>query len=111
MVPASTIKVEKEESVLKPVTLGPLLLPFEKIKGLSTKVLCSLFLFRDKVLEAEGEDFKSNGFMSLKNVFAADSLQKCRAGKASKKSFKKKLKIGPAESLASGEANRKRERL
>ena len=108
LVPASTIKAKEKESALKPVTLELFLLLFKEIKGSSTKVLCSLFLFRGKVFEAEGEDFEFDEFMFSKNVFVAGSLQKRKAGKAFKKSFKKKLKIGPAESLVFGEANRKK---
>ena len=53
--------------------------------------------------KAKGEDSKSNRFISLKDVFAANSPQKYKAGKAFKKSPKKKLKIGL---LASSKANR-----
>ena len=45
---ASTVKI-KEKSVLELVTLVPLLLPFKEVKGLNTKILHSLFLFRGKV--------------------------------------------------------------
>ena len=73
-----------------------MLLPFKEIKGLNVKILYSLFIFKGKVPEAEAEekDFKFNRFISLKDVFATNSLQKYKAGKAFKKSPKKKLKIG-----------------
>ena len=48
LVPTSTVKI-KEESVPEPVTLVPLLLPFEEVKGLNIKILRSSFLFRGKV--------------------------------------------------------------
>jgi len=48
---ALTIKTE-EESILEPVTLAPLLLPFKEVKGLNVKILCTLFLFRGKVPKA-----------------------------------------------------------
>ena len=44
--------------------------------------------------------------MSLEDVFITSSSQKRKAGKASKKSSRKKPKIGPAEPLASSKANR-----
>ena len=76
-------------------------------------MLCSLFLFRGKVPKANREDSKSNGedsksnkSTSLENIFIASSLQKYKARKASKKSPRKKLKIGPIEPLASSKANR-----
>ena len=62
-------------------------------------------MFRGKVPEAKREDFKSNGFIFLKDVFAASSPQKYKAGKVFKKSPKKKLKIGP---LAFSGANRQK---
>ena len=68
-------------------------------------MLHSLFIFKSKVPEAKGEDSKFNRFISLKDIFTANSLQKCKAGKAFKKSPKKKLKIGP---LASSGANRQK---
>ena len=46
--------------------------------------------------------------MSLKDNLVASSLQKCRAKKASKKSLRKKLKIGFAEPLAFSKANRQK---
>ena len=57
-------------------------------------MLYSLFIFRGKVPEAKRKDFKFNGFMSLKDIFTANSPQKYKTGKAFKKSPKKKLKIG-----------------
>ena len=48
LVLASTIKI-KEELVLEPVTLVPLLLLFKEVKGLNIKILRSLFLFGSKV--------------------------------------------------------------
>ena len=48
LVLALTIKT-KEESAPEPVTPAPLLLPFKEVKGLNTRMLCSLFLFRGKV--------------------------------------------------------------
>ena len=104
----STIKTEEKESAPEPVTLAPLLLPFEEVKGLNAKTLHSLFMFGGKMLKTKREDFKSNGSTSLENVIVANSPQKHRAGKASKKSPKKKLKIGPTEPLASGRANRQK---
>ena len=38
-------------------------------------------------------------------------MQKCKAKKASKKSLKKKLKIGPAEPLTFNKANRRKEKV
>jgi hypothetical protein len=103
---ASTIKTKEEKFILKPVTLGPLLLLFKEIKGLNAKMLCSLFIFKRKVPEVKEEDSKSNRFTSLEDVFAANFLQKYKARKAFKKSLKKKLKIEPAEPLAFSRANR-----
>ena len=78
-------------------------------------MLYSLFLFRGKVPKANREDSKfnredskSNKSISLEDVFIASSLQKRKAQKASKKSPKKKLKIGPIESLASSRANKQK---
>ena len=71
---ASTVKTKEEKFILKLVTSVPLLLLFKKIKGLNVKMLHSLFIFRGKVPEAKGEDFKFNGFMSLKDIFTASSL-------------------------------------
>jgi 3-polyprenyl-4-hydroxybenzoate decarboxylase len=105
-VPALTIKAKGEGSILEPVTLGPLLVPFKEVKGLNIKILCNLFLFRGKVPKANKEDSKSDKSMSLEDIFIASSSQKYRARKAFKKSPKKKLKIGPTEPLASSKANR-----
>jgi len=60
-------------------------------------MLYSSFLFGGKVPKAQGEDSKSNKFISLENNLIARSLQKRRARKAFKKSLRKKLKIGPIE--------------
>ena len=68
-------------------------------------MLHSLFIFRGKMPEAKREDSKFNKFIFLKDIFAANSPQKYKAGKAFKKSPKKKLKIRP---LASSEANRQK---
>ena len=48
LVLALTIKIKKE-SMPKPVTPAPLLLPFEEVKGLNIKILYSSFLFKDKI--------------------------------------------------------------
>ena len=108
MVLALTIKTKEEEFILKLVTLIPLLLPFKEIKGLNIKTLYSLFIFKGKVPKAKRKDSKFNKFISLKDVFAANSPQKYKAGKAFKKSPKKKLKIGP---LASNRANRQKRKV
>ena len=91
LVLALTIKI-KEESILKLVTLVPLLLPFKKVKGLNIRILCNLFLFKGKVPKVQGEDSKFNKSISLKDDLVISSLQKRRARKASKKSLRKKLK-------------------
>jgi hypothetical protein len=103
---ASTIKNKEEESAPEPVTLAPLLLPFKEVKGLNAKMLRNSFLFGGKVSKAKGEDLESNKSISLEDDLIASSPQKRRAGKASKKSPRKKLKIGPAEPQASSRANR-----
>jgi hypothetical protein len=103
---ALTIKAKGEGSILEPVTPGPLLVPFKEVKGLNAKILCSTFLFRGKVPKANKEDSKSNKSTSLEDIFITSSSQKRRARKASKKSPRKKLKIGPTEPLASSKANR-----
>ena len=46
--------------------------------------------------------------MSLEDDSIVNSPQKYRAGKASKKSPQKKIKIGPAEPLAFNKANRQK---
>jgi len=97
LVLALTIKNKEEESALEPVTLVPLLLPFKEIKGLNAKMLCSLFLFGGKVSKAKGEDLESDESISLEDDLIISSPQKRRAGKVSKKSPRKKLKIGPIE--------------
>jgi len=103
---ALTIKARGEGSVLKPVTLGPLLVPFKEVKGLNIKILRSTFLFRGKVPKANREDSKSDKSTSLEDIFVTSSLQKHKARKASKKSPKKKLKIGLIKPLASSKANK-----
>ena len=70
---ALTIKI-KQESTPKPVTLAPLLLLFKEVKGLNIKILRSLFLFGGKVPKIQGEDFKSNKFISLEDNPVANSL-------------------------------------
>jgi len=102
---ALTIKT-KEESILEPVTLAPLLLPFKEVKGLNARMLRSSFLFGGKVPKAQGEDSKSDKSTSLEDDLVASSPRKRRARKASKKSLRKKPKIEPAEPLASSRANR-----
>jgi len=102
---ALTIKT-KEESILELVTPAPLLLPFKEIKRLNAKMLRRLFLFRGRVPKAQGEDSKSNRSTSLENSLITSSPQKYRARKASKRSLRKKLKIGPTEPLAFSRANR-----
>jgi hypothetical protein len=104
---ALTIKT-KEESALEPVTPAPLLLPFKEVKGLNVRILRSLFLFGGKVPKAKGNNSKSDRFMSLEDNFIASFPQKRRARKASKKFLRKKLKIWPAEFLASSRASRKK---
>ena len=108
-----TVKAKGEGFALEPVTLGPLLVPFKEVKGLNVKILRSSFLFGGKVPKANREDSKSNGedsksnkSTSLENIFIASSLQKHKAWKASKKSPRKKLKIGPTEPLASSKVNK-----
>ena len=71
---ALTIKIEEEEFALKLVTLVPLLLPFKKVKGLNTKILYNLFLFKDKVPKTKGEDLKFNKSTSLKDIFITSFL-------------------------------------
>jgi len=71
---ALTVKARGEGSVLEPVTLEPLLVPFKEVKGLNIKILRSLFLFRGKVPKTNREDFKSNKSISLEDIFIASSL-------------------------------------
>ena len=106
LVLALTIKAKGKGFVPKLVTLGPLLVLFKEVKGLNIKILYSLFLFRGKVFKANREDFKFNKSIFLKNIFIANSLQKCKARKASKKFFKKKLNIRPIEPLAFSKTNK-----
>jgi len=110
LVLASTIEAKKEESALGPVTPTPLLLPFKEVKGSNAKILCSLFLFGGNIPKAEKEDFKSDGSMSLADIFVTNSLLKPKAGKAFKKSYRKKLKIKAMEPLASNRAKRQKEK-
>ena len=105
---ALTVKAKGEGSVLELVTPGPLLVPFKEVKGLNAKMLRSAFLFRGKVPKANREDSKSDKSTSLEDIFITSSLQKHKAQKASKKSPRKKLKIGPTEPLASSKANRRK---
>ena len=106
LVLALTIKAKEEEekSILELVIPGPLLLPFKEVRGLNAKILCNIFLFRGKVPKAKEEDSKSN--RSLEDAFITSFPQKRKARKASKKSPRKKLKIGPIEPLAFSKANR-----
>jgi len=46
-----TVKTKEKELALEPVTPAPLLLLFKKVKNLNAKMLCSLFLFKGKVLK------------------------------------------------------------
>ena len=108
LVLALTIKAKEEGSILEPVTLGPLLVPFKEVKGLNAKILRSSFLFGGKVPKANREDSEPNKSTSLEDIFIASFLQKRKAWKASKKSSRKKLKIEPAEPLASSKANRRK---
>ena len=104
------IKIKKKGFALNLITLAPLLLPFKEIKGLNAKMLRSSFLFKGKIPKIKKKDLKFNKSISLKDVFAVGSLQKCKAKKAFKRYFKKKLKIGPAESLVFNKTNKKKER-
>jgi len=81
-VPALTVKTKEEESALEPVTPAPLLLPFKEVKGLNTKILYSLFLFKGKVPKAQGVDSKSNKSTSSKDDLIVGSPQKRRARKS-----------------------------
>jgi hypothetical protein len=108
LVPASTVKAEGEGFAPEPVTPGPLLVPFEEVKGSNAKMLRTSFLFGGKVPKADGEDSESDESTSLEDAFVAGSSQKRKARKTSKKSPRKKLKIGPVEPLASAEANRRK---
>ena len=103
---ASTIKTKEEESVLKPVILTLLLLPFKKVKGLNIKILDSLYLFKGKVPKTKREDFKFNGSTPLADIFIINSLLKYKAEKAFKKFLRNKLKIKAVEFLAFNRAER-----
>jgi len=107
LMPVSTIKI-KEKSTPEPIILAFLLLFFKEVKGLNAKMLCNLFLFGGKVSEVQKEDSESDKSMSLEDDFITSSPQKHKAEKASKKSLKKKLKIRPAEPLASSGTNRQK---
>jgi len=71
---ALTVKARGEGSILELVTLGPLLVPFKEVKGLNTKMLRSMFLFKGKVPKANREDSKSDKSISLEDIFVAGSL-------------------------------------
>ena len=71
-------------------------------------MLRSSFLFRGKVPKAKGEDLESNKSTSLEDILITSSPRKYRAGKVSKKSPRKKLKIRPVEPLAFSKVNRKK---
>ena len=71
-------------------------------------MLRSLFLFKSKVLKTKKEDLKSDKSILLEDIYIANSLQKCRAKKAFKRFFKKKLKIGLVEFLVFSETNKKK---
>jgi hypothetical protein len=71
---ALTVKAKGEGSILEPVTPGPLLVPFKKVKGLNVKMLRSSFLFRGKVPKANKDDSKYNKSTSLEDIFVASSL-------------------------------------
>ena len=71
---ALIVKIKEKGFILELVTLTPLLLPFKEVKGLNTKMLCSLFLFKGKILKIKKEDLKFNKSISLKNVFIASFL-------------------------------------
>jgi len=55
----------KKKSASKPITLTFLLLPFKEIKGLNIKVLCILFLFKNKIPKIKKEDLEFNNFIFL----------------------------------------------
>ena len=67
-------------------------------------------MFGGNIPEAEREDFKSNRFISLVDIFVINSLLKYKAGKAFKKYYRKKLKIKAMEPLASNKAKRQKEK-
>ncbi len=70
-----------------------------------------MFLFRGKVLKAKGEDLEFNKSTSLKDILIISSPQKHKTGKTPKKFPRKKIKIGPAEPLASSKVNRKNRKV
>jgi len=90
LVLALTIKTKEKEFVPEPVTLAPLLLLFKEVKNLNIKMLYSSFLFRGKVPKTKKEDLEFNGSTSLEDIFVTNSLQKRKAGKAFKRSSRKK---------------------
>jgi len=71
---ALIIKTKEKGFTPNLVTLVPLLLPFKEVKSLNVKMLCSLFLFKDKVLKAKREDLEFNKSIFLKDVFTTSSL-------------------------------------
>ena len=74
-------------------------------------MLYNLFLLRGKVPEAKGEDLEFNKFILLEDNLVINSLQKCKARKASKKYLKKKLKIKPIKPLTFNRANRQKGKI
>jgi hypothetical protein len=86
-------------------------LPFKKVKGLNTKILGSLYLFRGKVPKTKREDFKSNRSTSLVNIFVISSPLKYKARKAFKKFLRKKLKIKAIKPLTFNRAKRQKKKL
>jgi len=71
---ALTIKTKEEGFTLDLVTPVPLLLPFKEVKNLNAKMLRSLFLFKNKVPKAKGEDLEFNKSTSLEDTFITGSL-------------------------------------
>ena len=65
-----------------------------------------MYLFEDKVPKVKREDFKSNGSISLINIFVISSLLKRKARKAFKKFLKNKLKIKAVKPLAFNKAKK-----
>ena len=108
LVLASTIKIKKEESVLKLVILVLLLLPFKKVKGLNIKILSSLYLFKSKVPKVKKENFKFNRSTPLVDIFIISFPLKRKARKAFKKFLRNKLKIEAIEPLTFNKAKRQK---
>jgi len=50
-----------------------LLLPFKEVKGLNAKMLCSSFLFKNKIPKAKGKDLESNKSISLEDALTTSS--------------------------------------